>query len=60
MHGPPHDERLALAVRVWRASQALQLEGIRSRPWQIVPTNALTGSGLDKGVAWLAGKLLAR
>lgn len=40
--------------------QALRLEDIRQRPWQIVPSNALTGEGLDRGVDWLAGKLLSR
>jgi ADP-ribosylation factor-like protein 6 len=36
------------------------LEDIRQRPWQIVPSNALTGDGLDRGIEWLAGKLLQR
>ena len=40
--------------------QALGLEGVRGRPWQVVPTNALTGEGLEEGVRWLAGKLLGR
>ena len=42
------------------SAQALRLEDIRQRPWQIVPSNALTGEGLDRGVDWLAGKLLQR
>ncbi len=37
--------------------QALQLEEIKDRPWQIVPTNALDGEGLDRGMEWLAEKL---
>jgi ADP-ribosylation factor-like protein 6 len=37
--------------------QALHLEEIKDRPWQIVPSNALTGEGVDRGVEWLAGKL---
>lgn len=40
--------------------QALRLEDIRERPWQIVPSNALTGEGLDKGMEWLAEKLLRK
>lgn len=39
---------------VW---QALRLEEIKDRPWQIVPSNALSGEGLDKGTDWLAEKL---
>ncbi len=38
-------------------SQALQLEEIKDRPWQIVPTNALDGEGLERGMEWLAEKL---
>eukprot|EP00201_Polytomella_parva_P021940 CAMPEP_0175046120 /NCGR_PEP_ID=MMETSP0052_2-20121109/4844_1 /TAXON_ID=51329 ORGANISM="Polytomella parva, Strain SAG 63-3" /NCGR_SAMPLE_ID=MMETSP0052_2 /ASSEMBLY_ACC=CAM_ASM_000194 /LENGTH=174 /DNA_ID=CAMNT_0016309811 /DNA_START=102 /DNA_END=626 /DNA_ORIENTATION=+ len=36
---------------------ALQLEDIRDRPWQIVPSNALLGEGLDAGTDWLAERL---
>ncbi|KAK9808658.1 hypothetical protein WJX72_001484 [[Myrmecia] bisecta] len=35
-------------------AQALKLEDIRDKPWQIVPSNALTGEGLEKGTDWLA------
>ena len=38
-------------------AQALQLETIKDRPWQIVATNALTGDGLDTGTEWLADAL---
>ena len=38
-------------------AQALQLEHIKDRPWQIVATNALTGEGLDSGTEWLADAL---
>lgn len=41
-------------------SQALRLEDIRERPWQIVSSNALTGEGLDRGMDWLGEKLLRR
>lgn len=37
--------------------QALRLEEIKDRPWQIVPSNALSGEGLDRGTDWLADKL---
>lgn len=38
-------------------AQALQLEGIRDRPWQIVHCNGLTGEGLEAGLNWLADML---
>jgi ADP-ribosylation factor-like protein 6 len=38
--------------------QALHLEEMQERPWQIAPTNGLTGEGLDKAMEWLAEKLL--
>eukprot|EP00775_Hariotina_reticulata_P012190 gene12190-12327_t len=38
--------------------QALRLEEIKERPWQIVPSNALTGEGLDRGMDWLADKIM--
>ncbi|KAF6258276.1 ARF-like small GTPase [Scenedesmus sp. NREL 46B-D3] len=41
-------------------AQAFRLEEIRERPWQIVPSNALTGEGLDRGMDWLAEKLLRK
>eukprot|EP00877_Chromochloris_zofingiensis_P013799 jgi/Chrzof1/8673/Cz03g20020.t1 len=41
-------------------AQALGLDDIREHPWQIVPTNALTGDGLDRAVDWLADRLLRK
>ena len=41
-------------------AQALQLENIKDRPWQIVATNALTGDGLDTGTEWLADALASK
>lgn len=35
-------------------AQALKLDEIKDKPWQIVPSNALTGEGLQKGTDWLA------
>mmetsp|Transcript_32387 Transcript_32387/g.104582 ORF Transcript_32387/g.104582 Transcript_32387/m.104582 type:complete len:191 (-) Transcript_32387:324-896(-) len=34
--------------------QALQLDAITDKPWHIAASNALTGHGLDAGIAWLA------
>eukprot|EP00951_Prasinocladus_malaysianus_P018926 scaffold152523_cov45-Prasinocladus_malaysianus.AAC.1 len=36
---------------------ALRLEDIKDRPINIVPSNALSGEGLDRGIEWLADKL---
>lgn len=41
-------------------AQALGLEDIRDRAWQIVPSNGLTGEGVDKGVDWLAERLAGK
>ncbi|KAK3251159.1 hypothetical protein CYMTET_39490 [Cymbomonas tetramitiformis] len=35
-------------------AQLLKLDDITDKPWQIVPSNALSGEGLQKGVDWLA------
>jgi len=37
--------------------QALGLEEILDHPWQIVPSNAMTGEGLERGTDWLAQRL---
>lgn len=34
-------------------AQGLGLEEIKDHPWQIVPSNALDGTGLQEGVDWL-------
>ncbi len=41
-------------------ASALGLEDLRERPWQIMPSNALTGEGLDRGVEWLSEKIMRR
>lgn len=41
-------------------AQALGLEDIRDRAWQIVPSNGLSGEGVDKGVDWLAERLAGK
>ncbi|GIL88366.1 hypothetical protein Vretimale_15047 [Volvox reticuliferus] len=38
-------------------AQALGLDNIKDRPWQIVPSNGLSGEGVDNGVDWLAERL---
>jgi len=35
-------------------AQALKLDEIKDKAWQIVPSNALTGEGLQRGTDWLA------
>jgi hypothetical protein len=49
------NDHCAWVIDVW---QALRLEEIKERPWQIVPSNALTGEGLDRGMDWLADKII--
>ena len=36
---------------------ALGLDAIKDRPWQIVPSNGLTGEGVGTGIDWLVGEL---
>ena len=38
-------------------AQGLSLDEIEAHPWQIVPSNALDGSGLQEGLDWLANFL---
>jgi|TARA_B110000971_G_scaffold128502_1_gene131493 ADP-ribosylation factor-like protein 6 len=38
-------------------AQGLELDEIEDHPWQIVPSNALDGTGLQEGVDWLTGFL---
>ena len=38
-------------------ARGLSLEDIETNPWQIVPSNALDGTGLQEGVDWLTGFL---
>ena len=38
-------------------ADALSLHLIENHPWQIMPTNALKGDGLDIGVSWLVDQL---
>mmetsp|Transcript_21077 Transcript_21077/g.50318 ORF Transcript_21077/g.50318 Transcript_21077/m.50318 type:complete len:109 (-) Transcript_21077:45-371(-) len=35
----------------------LRIEDIKDRPINILPSNALTGEGLEKGIDWLADKM---
>eukprot|EP00983_Pelagomonas_calceolata_P039627 1137259-Pelagomonas_calceolata.AAC.1 len=36
---------------------ALGLDEILDHPWQIVPSNAMTGEGLERGTDWLTERL---
>lgn len=38
-------------------AQGLSLDEINGHPWQIVPSNALDGTGLQEGVDWLTNFL---
>ncbi len=38
----------------------LGLDEVREHAWQILPSNALTGEGIDRGLDWLAEKLMRR
>lgn len=49
---------LPTAMNPAEIAQALHLEELRDRPWQIVPSNALTGEGLEAGTDWLAEKIV--
>ena len=33
---------------------------LRDRPWHIAQSNALTGDGIEEGIAWLVGELTKR
>ncbi len=48
---------LPTALSPVEIAQALCLDDIKDRAWQIVPSNGLTGEGLDKGTDWLVEKL---
>jgi ADP-ribosylation factor-like protein 6 len=48
---------LPTALSPVEIAQALNLDDIKDRAWQIVPSNGLTGEGVDKGTDWLAEKL---
>lgn len=48
---------LPTALQPPAIAQALKLEDIKDRAWNIVQSNALTGEGLDKGTDWLAEML---
>eukprot|EP00241_Pyramimonas_parkeae_P009883 CAMPEP_0114244146 /NCGR_PEP_ID=MMETSP0058-20121206/11180_1 /TAXON_ID=36894 /ORGANISM="Pyramimonas parkeae, CCMP726" /LENGTH=114 /DNA_ID=CAMNT_0001357059 /DNA_START=472 /DNA_END=816 /DNA_ORIENTATION=+ len=45
---------LPQALSAVECAQALKLDEIKDKPWQIVPSNALTGEGLQRGTDWLA------
>uniref|UniRef100_A0A7S0RWP1 ADP-ribosylation factor-like protein 6 n=1 Tax=Pyramimonas obovata TaxID=1411642 RepID=A0A7S0RWP1_9CHLO len=45
---------LPSALTPVECAQALKLDEIKDKPWQIVPSNAKTGDGLQKGTDWLS------
>jgi hypothetical protein len=38
-------------------TSGLELDKINSHPWQVQPTCATTGEGLDEGFDWLADRI---
>jgi ADP-ribosylation factor-like protein 6 len=38
--------------------KAMSLDRISNKAWHLTSSNALTGTGVDEGVGWLAEKLL--
>ena len=40
--------------------QALELDRIADKAWHIAPSNALTGEGLEEGIAWLGPQMMRR
>jgi ADP-ribosylation factor-like protein 6 len=40
-----------------QVSEALQLPNLTDRPWHIVASNALAGTGLQEGIKWLSEHL---
>jgi ADP-ribosylation factor-like protein 6 len=45
---------LPTALTPIEVAQLLKLEDIKDRPWNIVPSNAMTAENLEKGTDWLA------
>lgn len=48
---------LPTALTASEVAQALQLDSIKDKPWQITSSNAVLGQGLDNGMEWLAQAL---
>ncbi|XP_060807362.1 facilitated trehalose transporter Tret1 [Amyelois transitella] len=46
-----------LALSPMQIASALCLERISDKPWHICASNAVSGAGLEDGVAWLAGQI---
>ena len=38
-------------------AKALKLQEVKDKQWQIVPSNAITGQGLESGLDWLSDVL---
>ena len=39
-------------------AEQLELHEVEEKPWHITASNALTGEGLEDGIAWMADKVL--
>ena len=50
---------LPKALTPAQISEALELNKLTDRPWNIVASNALNGTGLEPGVKWLSTHLQA-
>ena len=48
---------LVHAAQADEISESLALSNIRDRPWQIQPCSAITGDGLEVGMAWLVKQM---
>lgn len=48
---------LPTALSPAEIAAGLGLDNIKDRPWQIVPSNGLTGEGVDMGCDWLVTEL---
>ncbi|KAA6363821.1 MAG: hypothetical protein EZS28_040652 [Streblomastix strix] len=46
------------ALNYIQVSEALGLSAITDRPWNIIASNALEGSGLDEGVDWISTRTI--
>ena len=48
------------AVSAVECVQTMELDKITDKPWHIAQSNALTGEGIDDGIAWLGAQMARR
>ena len=48
---------MASAATPVEVMEALDLISIKTKPWHITASNALTGTGVDEGLRWLTDKI---